>query len=455
MATSTLYILLIEDNDGDARLLQEHLRDAQAEDVQIDHVKQLKDGLARLADRQYDLVLLDLSLPDAKGMGTFERLHQAYGDVPIVVLTGMEDDSMALQAVREGAQDYLVKGKVDGPRLVQAMRYAVERQRLLERTRSGSDADASRQTSTQVVRETSPIDNQSVAGYRLKRIVGEGSMATVYLAEKTSGDDDTQYALKVMKLDSISHHNQKSLLERFFREAEVAASVRHPNVVEIIEFGTANEQTSPYIVMELVTGSTLQQTYRDRDQFDIVEKTHILRQVASALAAIHRRKICHRDVKPSNIIIDDGLNVKMTDFGIALVPGSDLTIDLHLIGSPAYMAPEAFRSPKISPLADIFSLGIVAYELFLGRRPFEGETIAQLATQIQHERPIEPRKLKGDFPPFLQNILARLLKKEPSQRYGSTDEVVEDLETFLQSKPFPPAQLLESFRQRLWRSDWK
>jgi len=456
MAPQHLSILVVEDNPGDARLLVEHLREAKADDLRTEQVDTLAAALQRLSADRFDLVLLDLTLPDARGLKTFGAVHAAAPEVPVVVLTGMEDDGLALQAVRDGAQDYLVKGQVDGHRLLQAIRYAVERQRLLERHRTAGEADSGEEpmVRTQVVDEHHRPERQIVAGYRLCRVLGEGSMATVYLAEHAS-KPQRQVALKVMKLDNLSGHNQKALLERFFREAEVAASVKHPNIVQIIEFGMSHERQAPYIVMEHVEGHTLQHIYRDPEQYDLHEKVHLLCQVASALAALHAQGICHRDVKPSNIMFNDRLNVKITDFGIALVPGSNLTIDLHLIGSPAYMAPEAFSSPKVTPAADLFSLGVVAYELLTGRRPFEGETIAQLAQQVQHERPREPRKLRPDLPIHLQQILARLLKKDPGQRYLNTLQLVDELRAYLDHREGPPGMLIEAFRQRLLRGDWR
>ncbi len=454
-----LRVLLIEDNPGDARLLQEHLRDAEASDVVIVCDGTLGEGMRRLREENVDLVLLDLSLPDAKGLQTFHTLHDAHPDVPVVVLTGLEDDGVALSAVRDGAQDFLVKGQVNGHRLVQAMRYAVERQRLLEKTLISKQARDRNDgmVRTQVVDDPDRLEHYSVAGYRINRVLGEGSMATVYLAQRENDPANRDFALKIMKLDKISNKNRQALLERFFREAEVAASVKHENIVEIVEFGMAPDRQAPYIVMEHVSGNTLQHFLGNEaaNGFDYREKAYILRQVAAALAAIHDKNICHRDIKPGNIIVDSKLHVKITDFGIALVPGSELTIDLHLIGSPAYMSPEAFRSPKIDSAADIFSFGIVAYEFLVGCRPFDGQTIAQLAQQIQFERPPEPRKLSSDFPMRLQQILAKALKKGPAQRYASCHQLAHELDSFINETVSPPALLLGAFRQRLLRGDWR
>ena len=371
--------------------------------------------------------------------------------MPVVVLTGMEDDTIALQAVRDGAQDFLVKGHVDGPRLIQAMRYAIERQRHLRRTKTRTEElEVKKVASTQVMTDMERLSDTTVAGYEIHRILGEGSMATVYLAE--SKEDHRRYALKVMKSDCLNGKNRDALMARFFREAEVAASIDHPSVVRIFDFGRADSCDSPYIVMELVNGQTIQSMLRDIAALDTYEKAYIIQQSAEALAAIHALGITHRDVKPGNIMIDEKLNVKVTDFGIALIPGSDLTIDLHLIGSPAYMSPEAFRSPKIDFASDIFSLGVVAYEFLLGKRPFDGETIAQLAHQVQNTKPNEPRKLAPDFPMALQTILARMLKKQIEHRYGSAKELSTDLQAYLQHKS--SASFIGNVKQRFLSSDW-
>jgi len=186
---------------------------------------------------------------------------------------------------------------------------------------------------------------------------------------------------------------------------------------------------------------------------NVNDKIRVLRQVASALGAIHAEGICHRDVKPGNVMLDpDTLLTKISDFGVAQLPESDLTLGSHLLGSPAYMAPEAFACAHVDRRADVFSLGVLAYELFLGERPFWGQSVPLLAKQIPRMRPKAPRRIDPDFPEDLQLILSRMLKKRASQRYDNATDLVGELDRFVRREPL---------RTSAWRrlkqslsSDW-
>ena len=439
-------ILLFEDNIADARLLIEILNDAVPPRFQVTHVTRLAAGLELLAERDFSIVLADLSLPDAKGLETLAAVRRQAPEIPVVVLTGLDDHDVALQALRDGAQDFLVKGHADDYQILHSLSFAIERKRFIDTQRMRPPPPANDKT---MVLRSVP---RAVAGYEIVRPLGAGSMSTVYLVTRGGGDQQKHFALKVMRPSGDLLLSDAAAKEMFIAEARLAASVKHANIIEVIDYGVADD-LFPYIVMEYVEGQPLHRILESLQQAGVAEVTRIIRQVAEALAVIHEHGICHRDVKPSNVMLTDQRQVKVMDFGIAKSHGRQDDPQTRLIGSPAYMAPEAFDHTNVDPRADLFSLGVLAYELYLGRRPFAGETITALAGQIRRRRPVEPRKVKPDFPEALQYILARLLKKKPEERYPSARPLIADLDAFLQQKT-QAAPFLEAMRSRFLQGDW-
>lgn len=155
----------------------------------------------------------------------------------------------------------------------------------------------------------------------------------------------------------------------------------------------------------------------------------IIRQIAESLNAVHAHNILHRDIKPGNILMTQDIRLKLTDFGIAKVSNSNLTITKEILGSPAYMAPEAFDSQATCDCrSDIFSMGVIAYELLTGVKPFHGETIAEIMNAIKFQRPIEPMKINRQILPYLQDIVAKMLAKKMDERFSSVAEIIKALD---------------------------
>jgi serine/threonine-protein kinase len=182
--------------------------------------------------------------------------------------------------------------------------------------------------------------------------------------------------------------------------------------------------------MEYFQGRSLRDYILNRVKVRIEDKVKIIAQIGNALASVHEKDILHRDIKPDNILVNDGLNVKITDFGVCHLPTSDLTMTAELIGSPAYMAPEYLRYGKTSKSMDIYALGVVTYELMLGKKPFDADGISELIKKVFYEKPTAPDKLVRDFPPGLQDILARMIRKNPARRYQDAAELLRDLKRF-------------------------
>jgi serine/threonine-protein kinase len=169
---------------------------------------------------------------------------------------------------------------------------------------------------------------------------------------------------------------------------------------------------------------------------------------AEALAALHEAGIVHRDVKPDNMMVDADMNLKLADFGVARLPGSTMTITQNIMGSPAYLSPEAFLTSRLDHRADIFSLGVVAYELFTGQRPFDGDSLARYAQTTTNDLPPRPSSLVPEFPTRLEEIVSRLLKKSPDERYQQAAEVASDLRAFIDSPDTPASAAYDADEMR-------
>ena len=256
-------------------------------------------------------------------------------------------------------------------------------------------------------------------------------MGVVYKAEKMVGGKNKQFALKVFRPVDCSEDELQNLRARFLQEARAASSVKHPNIVKIFEFGEGQGQVSNYIVMEYIQGISLKHYMAKANKLDYKQKSKIICQVADALTTVHKEKIYHRDIKPANVLIDENLMVKITDFGIARLPDSMLTQQYDLMGSPSYMAPESFITSRVDQRADIFSLGILAYELFLGLHPFNAESVVRVSYLIRNENPTAPSQIDKKFPEKLEKILQKMLEKDPEDRYRSAEEVYADLSDFI------------------------
>ncbi|WLR52295.1 Stk1 family PASTA domain-containing Ser/Thr kinase [Bacillus tianshenii] len=262
--------------------------------------------------------------------------------------------------------------------------------------------------------------------YHIERMIGGGGMAHVYLAY----DDilNREVAVKVLRPDFADN---EEFIERFHREAQAATSLSHPNIVNIYDVG--EEDGIYFMVMEYVDGTTLKQSIQQRGAFSIEDSLHIMQQMTSAIQHAHENQIVHRDIKPHNILIDDHGNVKITDFGIAMaLSATSITQTNSVLGSVHYLSPEQARGGMANKKSDIYSLGVVMFELLTGRLPFSGESAVSIALKhLQSETP-SPRRWNDQIPQSVENIILKATAKDPFHRYESTEEMQEDLKTALQ-----------------------
>jgi eukaryotic-like serine/threonine-protein kinase len=261
--------------------------------------------------------------------------------------------------------------------------------------------------------------------YRLVELLGQGGMATIYRARDNQLERDV--AVKVLRPE---YGADPDFIDRFRHEAQAAASLNHPGIVGVHDYGT--DPAGPYIVMELIEGEDLSTIIRRTGALPPRAAARLVAQAARAVAAAHDRGIVHRDIKPGNLLVTRDGRLKVTDFGIArALSESALTLPGTTLGSVHYFSPEQARGEMATPASDIYSLGIVLYELLTGRRPWTGDTAAAIATARLTGAVPSPSAAHGGIPPSLEAIDRKALAPNPDDRYGSAAEMAEALESFL------------------------
>lgn len=273
------------------------------------------------------------------------------------------------------------------------------------------------------------MSKKKIGRYEILSTLGQGAMGVVYraidpLLERT-------VAIKTISLD-LSRDEFEEFERRFYREASSAGRLNHPNIVTIHDVG--NTDNIAYMAMEFLEGEELRDILDAGGALAPERIAEIVSQVADGLAFAHRNGVVHRDIKPSNIMILTNGAVKITDFGIALIPSSSRTVAGMILGSPKYMSPEQVVGQEVDGRADIFSLGVVLYEMLTGQPPFTGDNISAIMFRILNEMPTAPCTLKPELPEAFNYIVARALAKHPDERYQSAAEMAEDLRQYLALK---------------------
>jgi serine/threonine protein kinase len=259
---------------------------------------------------------------------------------------------------------------------------------------------------------------KTIGHYKIVDVLGAGGMATVYRAQQTN--IEREVAIKVM---ASAFAQQADFVERFKREAELFAKLEHPHILPIYDYG--EQSNNLYLVLRLMEGGSLESQVRKRTM-TLEQVAKIMQQIGNALDHAHSKQVIHRDLKPNNVLLDKFGNAYLMDFGIAkILSGSRLTATGTLLGTPAYMAPEQWKLDPIDGRADIYSLGLMLYELLTGDLPFAGETPFQFMYAHLHEA-VPPISKKG-LPAELDEVIMRSTDKNPDNRYNTATEMANAL----------------------------
>lgn len=282
------------------------------------------------------------------------------------------------------------------------------------------------------------LDNR----YELIELIGRGGMANVYKAK--CHRLNRMVAVKILKSDLADNAEFR---RRFRDESQAVAKLSHANIVSVYDVSRSDDME--YIVMELIDGITLKQYMERRGQMDWREALHFVTQIMRALSHAHSRGIIHRDIKPQNIMVLRDGSVKVADFGIACLADAAQTLTQEALGSVHYISPEQARGDRIDARSDIYSSGVVLYEMLTGRLPFEGDSAVSVAIQHLSSVPLSPRDINEDVPEALELICMKAMNPNPDKRYTSADAMLEDLEKFRKD----PSTNMEYIRAELKERD--
>ena len=263
------------------------------------------------------------------------------------------------------------------------------------------------------------LDNR----YEILERIGTGGMAIVYKAK--CHRLNRLVAIKILKSDLAQNEEFR---RRFNAESQAVAQLSHPNIVSVYDVSKGGD--IEYIVMELVDGITLKQYMERRGKMDWREALHFITQIMRGLSHAHSRGIVHRDIKPQNVMVLRDGSVKVADFGIACLENAAQTLTQEALGSVHYISPEQARGDRTDARSDIYSAGVVLYEMLTGRLPFEGDSAVSVAIQHLSSVPLAPREIDPDIPEALELICMKAMSPNADKRYPTADAMLEDLERF-------------------------
>ncbi len=279
--------------------------------------------------------------------------------------------------------------------------------------------------------------------YEIREELGKGAMGIVYLARDPL--IGRLVALKTFRLGfSTGDRDIEQFRARFMREAQSAGILSHPGIVTVHDVVERSEEGLAFIAMEYVRGTNLKMLLQGDAPLDLAFVADVISQIAAALDYAHAHGVIHRDVKPANVILTGDGKVKLTDFGIARLDSSNLTQEGQMLGTPNYMAPEQVMGKEVDHRADLFSLGVVLYEMLTGHKPFAGENLTQVSHRIVYEPFTPPEKFVRDLPPAIRAVLTKALDKNPDDRYSTASDLARDLAGAISGRNRAPMDLNET-----------
>ncbi len=365
----------------------------------------------------YDVLILDYQLGTQEtGLDWLVRYRQTKGFPPTILMTAVGDEYVAAKAIKFGAAEIIRKEDITTARLLELIREVI-RERLALQPDATEPGNLKLQKDAQILAEIRPPAAEQTPdgkriGFRFVRLIGQGATSRVYLAERAS--DRSTLVLKVIDITNVK---ENQVLQRFVREAELIARLESPYVVHFLEHGFT--ETYGYIAMEFFTRGDLKQ--RIEHGVSVDDAVNYVMHIAHGLRAIHAVGIVHRDLKPGNIMFRSDDSLALADFGISkrLDDTSELTRNGSVLGTPNYISPEQAMGKLVDHRSDLYSAGVVLYEMLTGRKPYRAESAPALVYQHVHaDIPHLPAAL-GRFQPIIDSLLA----KQPEDRFSTADEL--------------------------------
>jgi tRNA A-37 threonylcarbamoyl transferase component Bud32/CheY-like chemotaxis protein len=405
-------LLLIDDSDADRHRIVAQLREAMPEAQVEEWAPALRGRPARdFYWPGYDAVLLSDAPRGEDGLEWLRGFRAAGTRVPpTLILAGAGGEDQAVRAVKAGAADFLRRSDLTGVRLAIALREA-----LLDAAqvyRPGDTQTRSQPLNIGAIGKPAREDAVRVRGYKVLRRIGEGGMAKVYLAER----EETRLQL-VLKVLAVDVNREEQFLQRFLRECRIISKVQNEHVVAIYDHGVTED--CAFLAMEYFAGGDLKA--RIAGGVTSIQALKIVTQIARALEAVHAAGIVHRDLKPQNIMFREGSRLALVDFGLAkeLDGRSTVTHTGLVLATPLYMSPEQYEGGRVDERSDLYSVGVILYEMLTGKPPFGASNAPALAYQhVNSPVPRLPQRLSG-----YQGIVDRLMAKRPEDRFQSAREL--------------------------------
>jgi CheY-like chemotaxis protein len=402
-------ILVVDDHPDNRELLMRRL---EKEGFRVLEAESGRQALAHLRDGPVSLILLDVMMPEMSGLEVLQSVREAYSasELPVVMVTARSQSGDVVEALGLGANDYITK-PIDFPVALARIQAQLRIRRAMPDDEVADPRD---------LRSGLVLDGR----YRLEGRIGAGSFGTVYKARHLELEHNV--AVKVLQTSAVTNADA---MARFRREGVTACRVRHPNAVGVLDFGITPRGVA-YLVMELLAGFPLEEEMKGGRCLPVTRALRIAGAVCQALAAAHRAGIVHRDIKPGNVFLHHagGDEVpKVLDFGIAKIAGAAalqqrVTMEGWIVGTPVYMAPERFGAEEVTGEADVYSVGVMLFQMLTGRLPFEAEG-DPMAVAVKHKHEPAPllRALRRDLPAALEDAVASALAKLPQQRPSARD----------------------------------